>query len=52
MHDLYSSTASAVETIVPALLSQGFQIVTVRELLDAHGGAFDGKVYFSATEIK
>ncbi len=52
MHDLYSSTADAVEMIVPALISQGFQIVTVQELLDAHGGAFGNKVYFTANEVK
>ncbi|MCI8307967.1 MAG: polysaccharide deacetylase family protein [Lachnospiraceae bacterium] len=32
MHDIYNSTAEAVETIVPKLLSQGFQIVSISEL--------------------
>ncbi len=32
-HDLYASTAEAIETIVPALIEQGYQLVTVSELL-------------------
>lgn len=32
MHDIYNSTAEAVETIVPKLISQGFQIVSISEL--------------------
>lgn len=50
MHDLYSTTAEAVRAIVPSLLSQGFRIVTISELLDAHGGSFGGKVYSSAVQ--
>jgi len=32
MHDLYDTTASAAEAIIPALISRGFQLVTVDEL--------------------
>jgi len=32
MHDLYSSTADACEIIIPYLLEQGYQLVTVSEL--------------------
>lgn len=32
MHDIYNSTAEAVETIVPTLLKKGYQLVTVSEL--------------------
>ena len=32
MHDLYEATATAVDTIVPALVERGFQLVTVSEL--------------------
>lgn len=32
MHDIYSSTATAAETIVPELLARGFQLVTIDEL--------------------
>lgn len=34
MHDIYNSTAEAVETIVPKLISQGFQIVSISELFE------------------
>jgi peptidoglycan/xylan/chitin deacetylase (PgdA/CDA1 family) len=32
MHDLYGSTADAVKKIVPKLIKQGYQLVTVSEL--------------------
>ncbi len=32
MHDLYGSTAEACESLVPALLAEGYQLVTVSEL--------------------
>lgn len=54
MHDLYSSTAEAVRTIVPALISQGFQIVTVSELLNAkcQNGAVNGMIYYASTDVR
>lgn len=48
MHDLYSTTADAVESLVPALKKKGFQLVTVEELFYYKGiDAQKGKVYFS-----
>ena len=48
MHELYGSTATAVETIVPALVSQGFQLVTVSELARFRGYELvPGQVYYS-----
>ena len=38
MHDIYPSTADAVERVVPALIEQGYQIVTVSELIAAKTG--------------
>ncbi len=38
MHDIYPSTADAVERIVPDLIKEGYQIVTVTELLTAKNG--------------
>ena len=32
MHDLYSSTADAVERMIPELKKKGYQLVTVSEL--------------------
>ena len=49
MHDLYDSTASATETIVPWLVDNGYQIVTVTEMMDAKGITMkDGVAYNSA----
>ena len=50
MHDLYKSTAEATKRIVPALIEDGFQLVTVEELgLIKTGGVGleDGTVYYS-----
>lgn len=48
MHELYGSTATAVETIVPTLVSQGFQLVTVSELAQFKGYALaPGQIYYS-----
>ena len=49
MHDLYDSTASATETIVPWLVNNGYQLVTVTELMDAKGITMqNGTAYYSA----
>ncbi len=49
MHDLYPSTADAVELIVPWLIDQGYQVVTVKEMFDAKGIELEaGKIYHSA----
>ncbi len=45
MHDLYESTAQASETIIPELISRGFQLVTVSELSSYRGGMIPGKSY-------
>lgn len=37
MHDLYNSTAAATETVVPWLVKNNYQIVTVSEMMDAKG---------------
>lgn len=37
MHELYTSTADAVERIVPELARRGFQMVTVSEMANARG---------------
>lgn len=49
MHDLYQSTAEAVEEILPWLVEQGYQVVTVSELMEIKGIEMErGKVYFGA----
>lgn len=48
MHDLYPSTAEAVESIVPKLVKSGYQLVTIDELFYYKGiQAKGGKVYYS-----
>ncbi len=47
MHDIYESTVDAVEILVPQLIADGYQLVTLSELFDYH---FDttpkaGKLY-------
>ena len=41
-HDLFSTTADAMERVIPALIEEGYQLVTVTELL---GELEPGKVY-------
>lgn len=46
MHDIYDSTAEAVEIIVPKLKEQGYQIVTVSELAQYKGKTLEaGNIY-------
>ncbi len=50
MHDLYGSTATATEQIVPWLVKNGYQIVTVSELMQLKGVNMKaGTVYYSAS---
>lgn len=46
-HDLYEATASSMDRVIPELLAQGYQLVTVSQLLsyNADGGAQAGKLY-------
>ena len=48
MHDLYETTATAIETVVPALIEAGYTLVTVSELAEYKGIDMEnGKAYFS-----
>lgn len=49
MHDIYRATANSLEIIIPKLLSDGYQLVTVSELLYYKGiDTKPGKVYSNA----
>jgi len=54
MHEIYDSTAQAVEWLVPELLKQGYQLVTCQELVYAKTGAMPekGHQYMNGTTIK
>ncbi len=56
MHDIYDFTAELCELIVPALVENGFKLVTVSEMYAAYGEELrDGQVYynveFKSTEV-
>ncbi len=45
-HDIYTTTADAMERAIPELVSRGYQLVTVSELLSFHkDGVEAGKIY-------
>lgn len=49
LHEIYKTTAEAVEIIVPELIKKGYQLVTVSEMMEAREVTMEsGKVYFSA----
>lgn len=46
-HDLHSTTVDAMERVVPALIEEGYQLVTVSELITARGGEVEaGVIYY------
>lgn len=52
MHDLYSSTADAMEVVIPKLIEMGYQLVTVDELFEAKGITLEaGNIYRNAKTI-
>ena len=46
MHSIYDSTAEAVEIMVPELVSQGYQLVTVSELAAYKGIDLNNSVVY------
>lgn len=51
MHDIHQPTVEAAKRIIPELVNEGYQLVTVSELLEyRHGGGEAGKVYFDDKE--
>ena len=37
LHDLHESSVESLRTVVPALIEEGYQLVTVSELMEARG---------------
>ncbi len=54
MHNIYESTATATEEILPWLVEQGYQLVTVSQLIQAKTGnpPLAGIQYYTATSTK
>lgn len=48
MHSIYQESAQAAEILVPWLIEQGYQLVTVSELFYYHYGITPGKHYYYA----
>lgn len=49
MHDVYEATADATEVIVPWLIKQGYQLVTVSEIMQYRGIKLQkGVTYYNA----
>ena len=47
-HDIHASTAEAMERLIPDLIANGYQLVTVSEILThVYGGVEPGRVYGS-----
>ena len=46
LHDIHSQTIDASRLVIPKLIAEGYQLVTVTELAEAKGDMLeDGKVY-------
>lgn len=51
MHDIWPETVESCKTIIPKLIEQGYQLVTVSELAQAKGVQMeDGVTYYDFTE--
>lgn len=48
MHDIYDSTAEASEVLIPWLINQGYQLVTVSELMEYRGIRMQNAVSYSS----
>ena len=46
-HDLYGSTADAMERVIPELIAQGYQLVTVSELMYYSGKTVEAGVVYN-----
>lgn len=52
-HDLYDFTAEAMEIVVPQLVAQGYELVTLTEFINAsYGEVVPGRMYFNSTEYR
>ena len=52
MHSLYESTLKASKRIVPELIDQGYQLVTVTDLAQFRGGLKNGEKYFDIKPVE
>lgn len=50
LHDIHSRSCEAAETVIDALLAQGYRFVTVSELYDFQSKTADGRQYFDIND--
>lgn len=48
MHDIYAETVDAAEIIIPKLIEEGYELVTVHELAEIHGIELKNGIAYSA----
>lgn len=49
MHDLFTATGTACETLIPELIKRNYQLVTISELMEINGiELHEGTVYYDA----
>ncbi len=47
MHDIYESSANAAVELIPKLIDEGYQLVTVSEMAQSRGGLKNAQIYSS-----
>ncbi|MEE1313446.1 MAG: polysaccharide deacetylase family protein [Lachnospiraceae bacterium] len=52
MHSLYESTLEASKRVVPELIDQGYQLVTITDLAEFRGGLENGVTYFNIKPLE
>lgn len=45
-HDIYGTTVDAMEKVIPMLIEEGYELVTIDELMAVSGGLEPGKLYY------
>lgn len=50
MHDIYEPSAKAAAELIPKLINEGYELVTVSEMAAARGGLQNGTVYHSVRQ--
>ena len=50
MHDIYEQSANAAAELIPKLIDEGYELVTVSEMAAARGGLQNGRVYHAVRQ--
>lgn len=52
MHDIYDASARAAEILIPELVNQGYELVTVSEAAAVRGGIKPGRISYALINSK